>query len=504
MEIKDGVYSEFALKYYEKVKFDDVITMIVRRSLLLFVCCYMTIFCVLQNLKYSFQGQQVLQFQFPETDRTTVDFIENQSPRSRRHLSELQNHVSDSFSAAGSLNYSFGTFNLTMCQNPERTIDGKYLHSLQNEEKIGNLLNDCDKFSENHGYLKFPITKEERDFPLAFGIKMHQNPEQVEQLLRTIYRPHNVYCIHVDKKSDNETFSIMSRIGGCFPNVIVILEREKVVYASYSLVRAELKCMEAVMKSETNWKYYINMAGQEFPLRTNLEMVTILKAMRGANDIETYDHPVFLDWRVQSSFSVFGNSLAETGKKGKFRYKIDISKGSAYGLFTKGFVDLLLNDRVAKEVREYFNDTFAPEENVWATLNTLPWAPGGYSMEVRHLLGTFMSRAVIWSGDSPKCHGKFVRGICVFKSGDLAWLVKQPEFFANKFDQTFDQNVLNCLESWYRAKAYEKSVLLDWKYYLKLPHIKYYRDISDFKKSKNYLLTLKRKWIKENKVRKKL
>ena len=465
--------------------------MIVRRSFLLFVCCYMAVFCVLRNLSYSLQRQETFQFQVKETDETH---------NSRRHVTELKNSMSESQAVIHSPNTTVSTFNSSTCKGSIRNTD-RNSDTKQMGRDLQALLNDCDKLIENHGYLKFPVSKEEMEFPLAFGIKMHQNAEQAEQLLRTIYRPHNIYCIHVDKKADNKTYSIMSKIGGCLPNVIVIRERETVVYASYALVRAELKCMNAVTESEIKWKYYINMAGQEFPLRTNWEMVTILKGLKGVNDIESYTHPVYLDWRIQKRYSVFGNSLAETGIKGQFPYKMEISKGSAYGLFTKGFVEFLLNDRVAKKVMEYFNDTFAPEENVWATLNTLPWAPGGYPMEVRHMMGTFMSRAVIWSGDSPKCHGNFVRGICVFKSGDLDWLVKRPEFFANKFDQTLDANVLNCLENWYRTKAHNKTVLLDWKHYLRLPHVKYYRELSDSKKTKNHLVNVKRKWVKMNKVK---
>ena len=32
-----------------------------------------------------------------------------------------------------------------------------------------------------------------------------------------------------------------------------------------------------------SWKYYINLTGQEFPLKTNLKIVEILQAMNGAN-----------------------------------------------------------------------------------------------------------------------------------------------------------------------------------------------------------------------------
>jgi hypothetical protein len=44
--------------------------------------------------------------------------------------------------------------------------------------------------------------------------------------------------------------------------------------------------------------YYLNMAGQEFPLRTNLELVRILKLYNGTNDIGTFPMPSNLEKRV--------------------------------------------------------------------------------------------------------------------------------------------------------------------------------------------------------------
>ena len=35
-----------------------------------------------------------------------------------------------------------------------------------------------------------------------------------------------------------------------------------------------------------NWKYLLNLASTEFPLRTNYELARILKIFNGANDIE--------------------------------------------------------------------------------------------------------------------------------------------------------------------------------------------------------------------------
>ena len=48
---------------------------------------------------------------------------------------------------------------------------------------------------------------------------------------------------------------------------------------------------------------------------------------------------------------------------------------------------------------------------------------------------------------TPMCRGKYVRKVCVYGRGDLAWLEsQQPQYwFANKFDPEFDAVPLRCL-----------------------------------------------------------
>lgn len=35
-----------------------------------------------------------------------------------------------------------------------------------------------------------------------------------------------------------------------------------------------------------SWKYFINLSGMEFPLKTNGDLVKILKAYNGTNELE--------------------------------------------------------------------------------------------------------------------------------------------------------------------------------------------------------------------------
>lgn len=372
---------------------------------------------------------------------------------------------------------------------------------LSPECRLSNLARHCEALKSLHNYNTIPVTDEERYFPLAFAIKMHEWPVQAEQLFRTIYRSHNLYCFHVDMKADNQTYETIKKVATCFDNVIVIEDRETVISSSFAHVKSEIKCMKALSQSNISWKYYINLSGQEFPLRTNFEMVKILKFFKGLNDIETYNHPIFHSWRYENSFQVVHNGVVQVGKKQPLKYDIKLSMGNAFGLFSRRFVEFILTDDVAKNVIAWFNDTFAPHESVWATLVTLPWAPGNYPITVRHMINSFVSRAMIVTGDTPRCHGHYLRGQCLFSCGDIEWLTSRPEFVASKFDYSRDRGTLNCLESWYRDKAgHPETIEINWDHYNKLPHLKHHRNVKHLYKSPKKVLETKEEWLKEHTI----
>ena len=147
---------------------------------------------------------------------------------------------------------------------------------------------NCECFRSDLGYFVSPddVTDEERRFPIAFSLLTYENMEQTERLLRLIYRPHNVYCIHVDAKSPAELHEGLEAIARCFDNVFIAKPPIDIEWGRISVVRAELLCMQQLLDIHKRWKYFINLVGRDFPLRTNYELVKILQAYDGANDVD--------------------------------------------------------------------------------------------------------------------------------------------------------------------------------------------------------------------------
>lgn len=89
----------------------------------------------------------------------------------------------------------------------------------------------------------------------------------------------------------------------------------------------------------------------------------------------------------------------------------------------------------------------------------------------------FLSRFVNWEGlsNSPPCHGKYVRSVCVFGVGDLSLLARRQEFFTNKFYTDYQEAALLCMDQLIYNRTrneYYQRLEFDLQYYEKLPYIR--------------------------------
>ncbi|GFN80821.1 beta-1,3-galactosyl-o-glycosyl-glycoprotein beta-1,6-n-acetylglucosaminyltransferase 3-like [Plakobranchus ocellatus] len=262
-------------------------------------------------------------------------------------------------------------------------IDGDVVETLQAVRLSSNLRNqepgmlpkeyiqrtrNCSKFLSSRGYIISTLSQEEADFPIAFSILVHTDIEMAERMLRAIYRPENYYCIHVDEKS-TEIYKAVRQIADCFSNVVLATKRVQVKWASFSALEADLICMQTLWRFR-KWKYLINLTGQEFPLKTNADLVRILRSLNGSNDVHSTLHETYAEQRR------FGNNSLPSW----FRP----IKGSVHVTLSRAFVDFLLHDQKAVSILNWAKSTESFHDEIFfSTLNHNPQlqAPGSYRGE---------------------------------------------------------------------------------------------------------------------------
>ena len=70
-------------------------------------------------------------------------------------------------------------------------------------------------------------------------------------------------------------------------------------------------------------------------------------------------------------------------------FNLTMYKGAVHGVFTRRFVEYLLESKVAQTFLKWLKHTKIPDEFFWSTLNLDPKAnaPGGYNGEFQFCLG---------------------------------------------------------------------------------------------------------------------
>ncbi|XP_062237747.1 beta-1,3-galactosyl-O-glycosyl-glycoprotein beta-1,6-N-acetylglucosaminyltransferase-like [Platichthys flesus] len=334
------------------------------------------------------------------------------------------------------------------------------------DEHYMNATEDCSAFKLRRKYLTSTLSKEEEDFPLAYSMVLHHKVQNFERLLRAIYAPQNIYCVHVDKKAESSVFFAIWAITDCFPNIFLVSQPVDVVYAAWSRVQADLNCMADLYNSSTQWKYVINLCGQDFPLKTNLEIVRTLRSLRGGNSLESEEIPAYKVGRVRNAHKITDGRIQRTGKaKETPPFNITIMSGNAYFVVSRGFIRSVLEDRRVLALMEWFKDTYSPDEFLWATIQRMPGVPGSTRPHKKYDMSDVnaIARLVKWQSHEgsqdfpdvvyPECQGSHVREICVYGAGDLKWMLKQHHLFANKFDIDKEPVAVYCLEKYLRKRA---------------------------------------------------
>lgn len=240
----------------------------------------------------------------------------------------------------------------------------------------------CRAYLLASGYVTRSLSAEEAAFPLAYALALHKDFDTFERLFRALYVPHNVYCIHVDEKAAADFKIAVEALLRCFPNAFLASKAEPVVYAGVSRLQADLNCMKDLLRSEVRWKYLLNACGQDFPLKTNKEIVRALKRFNGQNITPGILPPLRVTARTRYVYKEHLGKEASYMKRTKALkppppHNLTIYFGSAYIALTRPFVEFLFKDRRALDLLAWSKDTYSPDEHFWVTLNRIPggsWA----------------------------------------------------------------------------------------------------------------------------------
>ena len=314
--------------------------------------------------------------------------------------------------------------------------DEVFLKQLHNCTYVQELLND--------NFYNSPV---ERQFPLAFLMVIHNHPQQVVRLLRVLYRPQNVYCIHVDAKAKKELIEAIENLSRCVPNILVSAKLVEVYWCgAESYLEAQLSCLELLHAARETWKwrYVMNTCGTELPLKTNREMVEHLRKMNGTTYMFTSDFPKTLKKERFTYKHLPDGQPQQTNETfGEPPYGIKLYKSSTYCIMSYAFADFVLTHPKAIALRKYLKGALIAEEHFYITLYHLLEAPVGEAPI--HLISSIS----IWFksyAEIEMCNAAAQHNLCIAGVGTMQSIHGRAEFFFNKYHEEVDHVIMDCIE----------------------------------------------------------
>ena len=301
----------------------------------------------------------------------------------------------------------------------------------------------------------FYISEKERNFPLAFQMPLYYQQNFLLQdirLLKYLYRPHNIYCIHVDKKSPKWWTDGLRQFTKCFNNIFISTKQVYIVYGSVSILNAHLSCLKDLANVAADWRYVVTLNSPEIPLVTNKEMVDTLIKMNGTNIMTRGVNA--LNKKHQAIYNrLWYKSRARktnSSRLGPIPYNLTVYKSasSVNSALSREFVKFIVTDKRARALRKRLQYVHSAEEYFFATLNILKDAPGNPRTLKKGVRMPTVSVPIWFSNDNTVCIERhFIHNICILSASDLPYLRGRSNlWFFNKYRIDYDRVVMDCME----------------------------------------------------------
>jgi hypothetical protein len=277
---------------------------------------------------------------------------------------------------------------------------------------------------------------------IAYFILVHRYPEQFKRLMKAIYEPGNQYVVHIDKSSGAFLAKDIANFLRPYQGV-KILPAQNALWGGYSLVEAELRGMAMLLEMSDSWTHYINLSGQDFPLKSQRYMRDFVKANPGKQYIRALDQaarrPETMN-RLESYYIEALGEMVPTEIPRAFFADARPYIGTQWKVVTRAFCEHVCHDPAAERYKEFYRNSFIADEGFF---QTVLMNHGGLGQVMNDDL-----RMIDWVPDGdiklrPRNYG----------TADIAELVRSSDLFARKFDAIEDPAILSLLEDHLQSDA---------------------------------------------------
>ena len=271
---------------------------------------------------------------------------------------------------------------------------------------------------------------------IAYLILVHRYPGQFKRLFRAIYHPANYYLVHVDKRSGLGLQTEIQDFLSSFANAS-LMKSQSTLWGGYSLVDVELQGIKELLKIGSEWKFFINLSGQDFPLMSQTHIQDFLSRNIGNDFIRAVNQskirPDTLS-RIENYSIEYSNMILRTPIKRPYLRGVTPYIGNQWMILSRKFCEYICYNPEVERFKRFYRNTFISDEGFFQTviMNT----------SYKGIIVNDDKRTIVWVPVGIiKLRPKD------FTSKDAEFLLASQGLFARKFDETVDAGILSILES---------------------------------------------------------
>ncbi|SEM28667.1 Core-2/I-Branching enzyme [Chryseobacterium taichungense] len=210
---------------------------------------------------------------------------------------------------------------------------------------------------------------------IAYFIMVHHKPEIFKAMFSKIYARDQFYLIHIDRKAKAEVTEEIQLYLTQFPNAY-ILESMNIVSGGFSMIQAELNAMEYLLNVSKDWDYFINLSGEDYPLKSQHIIRQFLTINNGKNYLFYYDQKFYRPdtlQRIQNHFTELTHKISSLIYKREFMEGVTPYIGGKWFIFTRETCMFLINNKRVIDFEDYYLHTLLPAESFFQTvlMNTI-------------------------------------------------------------------------------------------------------------------------------------
>lgn len=275
---------------------------------------------------------------------------------------------------------------------------------------------------------------------IAYFILVHRLPNQFKRLFKAIYEPGNCYLIHIDKKASDELKEEIRLFLQPFSDVH-IMESENVVWGGYSMVQAELDGIKYLLEINAEWDYFINLSGQDYPLKSQKIIRQFLTENNGKSYLKVANQlltrPETMN-RIENHFEELEDSISKITHKRAFMKDVTPYIGGQWMMLTRACCEFICNSTEVEKFEDYYFNTLIADESFFQTVLMNTSFDG--------VLVDDDKRAIVWIPDGDiKLRPK------TFIQEDFDFLHLGDNLFARKFDDNVDNSIIDKMKPHYNT-----------------------------------------------------